>query len=134
MGTHACPGKGLSLSQLVFALNEELKRTAYSPLYVAEASPWMRFLNLIKVFRLRWRVFASGGTPSLASTVSRWISFPSSPPIFLPSRTVFAPVLCAVVGAEPSSSMAPCGLSCSSKRVKPTSKPFSNARKGLRWI
>lgn len=28
------PGKGLSLSQLVFALNEELKRVAYSPLCV----------------------------------------------------------------------------------------------------
>jgi hypothetical protein len=30
------PGQGLSISQLVFALNEELKRTAYSPSYVAK--------------------------------------------------------------------------------------------------
>ena len=29
MDTHAYPGKGLSLSQLTFALNEELKRVAY---------------------------------------------------------------------------------------------------------
>ena len=35
MNTHSYPGRGLSLSQLVFALNEELKRVAYSPLYVA---------------------------------------------------------------------------------------------------
>ncbi|KAF9652209.1 hypothetical protein BDM02DRAFT_232915 [Thelephora ganbajun] len=91
----------------------------------------MRFLNSTEIFRLGSRVFASGGTPSFASTASRWISFPSSPPIFLPSRTVFAPVLCAVVGAEPSSSVAPCGPSCSSKRVRPTSKLFSNVQKGL---
>ena len=34
MDTHTYPGKGLSLSQLVFALNEELRRTVYPPLYV----------------------------------------------------------------------------------------------------
>ena len=32
MDAHTYPGKGLSLPQLVFALNEELKRVAYSPL------------------------------------------------------------------------------------------------------
>ena len=36
MDTHDYPGRGLSLSQLVFALGEELKRVAYSPLYVAK--------------------------------------------------------------------------------------------------
>ena len=36
MDTRTYPGKGLSLSQLVFALNEELKRAAYSPSYVAK--------------------------------------------------------------------------------------------------
>ena len=36
MSTHNYPGRGLSLSQLTFALNEELKRVAYSPLYVAK--------------------------------------------------------------------------------------------------
>ena len=35
MDTRTYPGKGLSLSQLVFALNEELKHVAYSSLYVA---------------------------------------------------------------------------------------------------
>jgi hypothetical protein len=34
MDTDAYPGEGLSLSQLIFALNEELKRVAYSPSYV----------------------------------------------------------------------------------------------------
>ena len=29
MAIHAYPGQGLSLSQLIFALNEELKRVAY---------------------------------------------------------------------------------------------------------
>jgi len=29
MAIHAYPGQGLSLSQLVFALNEEFKRVAY---------------------------------------------------------------------------------------------------------
>ena len=36
MDTRTYPGKGLSLSQLVFALKEELKHVAYSPLYVAK--------------------------------------------------------------------------------------------------
>ena len=34
MDMHIYPGRGLSLSQLVFALNKELKRVAYSPLWV----------------------------------------------------------------------------------------------------
>ena len=36
MDTQDHPGKGLSLSHLIFALNEELKRSVYSPLYVAK--------------------------------------------------------------------------------------------------
>ena len=36
MDLHTYPGKGLSLSQLVFALNEELKHAVYSPSYVAK--------------------------------------------------------------------------------------------------
>ena len=31
MNAHPYPGKGLSLSQLVFALNEELKQAVHSP-------------------------------------------------------------------------------------------------------
>ena len=38
MDTHFYPGKGLSLSQLIFALNEELERVAYSPLYVMDCA------------------------------------------------------------------------------------------------
>lgn len=34
MDMETYPGKGLSLPQLVFALNKELERTAYSPSYV----------------------------------------------------------------------------------------------------
>ena len=37
MSVHSDPGKDLSLSQLIFALNEELKRAAYSPSYVADS-------------------------------------------------------------------------------------------------
>ena len=40
MDAHAYPGKGLSLSELVFALSQELKRVAYSPSYVAKDPPW----------------------------------------------------------------------------------------------
>ena len=36
MNAHTYPGKGLSLSQLAFALKEELNRAAYSPSYVAK--------------------------------------------------------------------------------------------------
>ena len=36
MDQYTHPGKGLSLSQLAFALNEELKHAAYSPSYVAK--------------------------------------------------------------------------------------------------
>ena len=40
MDSSAYPGKGLSLSQLVFALNQELRRTAYSPLCVDTKRFW----------------------------------------------------------------------------------------------
>ena len=36
MNTQTYPGKGLSLSQLIFALNQELKIAVYSPSYVAK--------------------------------------------------------------------------------------------------
>ena len=36
MGTQAYPGKGLSVSQLAFALNEELKHAVHSPSYVTK--------------------------------------------------------------------------------------------------
>ena len=35
MDTYSYPGRGLSLSKLIYALSEELKHAAYSPLYVA---------------------------------------------------------------------------------------------------
>ena len=38
MDTEAYPGKGLSLSELVFALNEELKHPVHSPPYVVRSS------------------------------------------------------------------------------------------------
>ena len=41
MSARIYPGKGLSLSQLIFALSEELKCVAYSPSYVKKSSiPW----------------------------------------------------------------------------------------------
>jgi hypothetical protein len=85
MDTHAYPGRGLSLSQLVFALNEELKRVAYSPSYVAKdhcslvreflrndtltsstGSPLITFLNSPKIPQQRWQLSPNGGTPSFA--------------------------------------------------------------------
>ena len=38
MGAQTYPGESLSLSQLVFALNEGLKRTVGSPTYVANVA------------------------------------------------------------------------------------------------
>lgn len=83
MDAHAYPGNGLSLSQLIFALNEGLKRTGYSPSYVAKdhssparevqrndaltssiVSPAVRFLNSPKILQTRWRLSASGRIPS----------------------------------------------------------------------
>ena len=63
MDTKAYPGKGLSLSQLIFALTEELKHPVHSPPYVARliivgqsntlthstASPWMIFVGSTRV-------------------------------------------------------------------------------------
>ncbi|KAF9783943.1 hypothetical protein BJ322DRAFT_1109795 [Thelephora terrestris] len=37
MDAHTYPGRGLSLSQLIFALNKELKRVVHSPMYTLEA-------------------------------------------------------------------------------------------------
>ena len=93
------PGKGLSLSQLVFALNEELKHATNSSLCVMShcsgliesdaltipaASPQMGFVNSSGTFRTRFQSSASGRTPSSPSTVFRWKSFhsfqPTSPP------------------------------------------------------
>ena len=67
MDTDAYPGRDLSLLQLVFALNKELGRVAYSPLCVAKilpepllnvtlipatALPWTQFLNSRVILRL----------------------------------------------------------------------------------
>ena len=38
MDRHTYPGKGLLVSQLIFALNEELKRMTYSQSYVADSA------------------------------------------------------------------------------------------------
>ena len=39
MNAQTLPGQGLSLSQLVLVLNEGLKRTAFTPSYVAKDHP-----------------------------------------------------------------------------------------------
>ena len=147
MNTHNYPGRGLSLSQLVFALNEELKRMTYSPLYVvildslrnvvlinSAASLSTQPLKLSATRQLRWRLFTSGGTHSSPSTASRRISFPSFPPTSPLRRTVSVPLLCAVIGVESSSNMARCGHNCSSDKARSVYRPSSNAQKGLHWI
>ena len=139
MDTYNYPGKGLSLSQLVFALKEELKRAVDSPSYVTKhygkpacevlindtstsstASPSTTFLNSIGMLRLRWQTSASGGTPSFTSTAFRWMSFPSSPPIFSPRRTVSVPVMYAVIGVGPSFNTPHYGPVYSLQRARPT--------------
>ena len=123
------PGGSLSLSQLLFVLNEELKRVAHSPSYVAKghfglsridvlitsaASPWSQSLNSTGMPQARWQPSASGRTLSLSSTASRWISFPSFLSTSLPRGTVSTPLPCAAIGAESSLEMVHYGHSCSS--------------------
>ena len=149
MDTQTYPGRGLSLSQLAFALNEELKRVAYSSPYVANNglfsdclkydmliasadSLWRRSPNSTKMLQSRWQPFASGGIHSPASTASRLISFPSSPPTSPPRRIVSVPLLCAVIGVGSSLNGAHYGHGCSSKKARSACRPSSNARKDRR--
>ena len=143
------PGKGLSLSQLAFALNEELKRSAYSPLYVADDvpglalaghkercsdlltdSPLRIFPKSTRMSQQRWQTSASGGTPSSPSTASLWTSFPSSLPVFLPRRTDSGPLPCAVIGVGPSFNVVHCGHNYTSRAAWNTRKLSSSAPKG----
>ncbi|KAF9783896.1 hypothetical protein BJ322DRAFT_1067546, partial [Thelephora terrestris] len=56
MDTHDYPGRGLSLSQLIFALNEELKRVTYSPIYTLDAASQLERDASIALINLReWR-------------------------------------------------------------------------------
>lgn len=147
MATDIYPGKGLSLSQLAFALNEELRRVTHSPPCVTKdshglaqgrstdsicpASPWIRFLNWTGTFRLHSQPSESGGTPLPASIAFRWTSFYSSRPTSPPNRTVFAPLSCAAIGAEYSSSMVHYGPSCTSEKARAMWRPSSNVPRGL---
>ncbi|KAF9783898.1 hypothetical protein BJ322DRAFT_1109745 [Thelephora terrestris] len=64
MDAHNYPGRGLSLSQLVFALNEELKRVAPSPLITLEAFSQLDrdASNALATIR-EWTLGARGGVP-----------------------------------------------------------------------
>ena len=149
MDAQTYPGRGLSLSQLTFALNEELKRAAHSPPYVANSrfcpdclkydmliafadSPWRRSPNSTKMLQSHLQPFASGRTHSPTSTASRLISFPSSLPTSPPRRTVSVPLLCAVIGVGSSLNGAHYGHGCSSKKARSACRPSSNARKDRR--
>jgi hypothetical protein len=133
MDAHTYPGRGLSLQQLVFALNQELKRVAYSPSYVSTSHPRLtkerasdlttdslrtRSPNLTGTLQPHWQRFASGGTPLFPSTASRWTSFPSYPPSSLPNGTVSAPLPSVAIGAEPAFIMVQSGLNYSSKKAR----------------
>ena len=141
MDAHDYPGNGLSLPQLVFALNETLKNTAYSPSYVVKDyreieerhTKFLHSFTLDDVSRFDQGIsvaLASGGTHS--STASRRTFFRSFPPTSLTRRIASTRASYAVIGAEPSFNMPYCGPSCTFERARSTRKPCLNARKGLR--
>lgn len=135
MGTDNYPGRELSLSQLIFALNNELKRAAYSPSCVTKiilyppqndaltpfiGTAWTRFPNSTETLQTRCQLSASGGTLWSTSTGFHWMSFPSSLPISLPKRIDFTHLSCAAIGVEHSFDTAHSGLNCPSKTARPT--------------
>ena len=71
MDTQNYPGKGLSLLQLVFALNEELKRTAHSPSYVATILNAGRADSLLS-FTLEVVSQLDCGTSTALATIREW--------------------------------------------------------------
>lgn len=83
-------------------------------------SPWTPFLDLTGTLQQHWSLFGNGGTLSLSSTASLWMSFPLSLPISLPRVIDSVPLSCATIGAEPSFKMAPCGPGHFSERARPT--------------
>jgi hypothetical protein len=135
MDAHTYPGRGLSIQQLVFALNEELKRVAHPPSYVATNHPRLtkeqvfkgfptdslrtRSLNLNGTLRPHWQLFASGRTPSFQSTASHSTSSLSSPSTSL-KRIVSTPRPSVVIGVEPSLITARYGLNYSSRKARTT--------------
>ena len=135
MDAHTYPGRGLSLQQLVFALNEELKRVAYFPSYVSTShlilteervfdlptdSLRIRSVNLTGTLQLRWQRFASGETLSHPSIVFRWTSFLSYPPSSHPNGTVSTPLPSVAIGVQPSFITVRYGLNYFSERARST--------------
>ena len=112
MNVRAYSGIGIPLSQLIFVLNEELRCVAYSQPCVAKVTQdpsgkiyrlfpiWRSFLNSTGILQLHWRSSASGETHSLPSAACRQKSCLSSVPTSPPRKTVSAPLLFVVVGAE----------------------------------
>ena len=76
MSTKTYPGKGLSLSQLVFALNEELKRTAGCPSYVANAPDLeleeRRYADHLRSFTLDEVSHLERDTSIALATIREW--------------------------------------------------------------
>ena len=73
MSARIYPGKGLSLSQLIFALSEELKCVAYSPSYVKE--PWIlgeRLADSLHRFTLDQVSQFDLGTSATLATIREW--------------------------------------------------------------
>ena len=74
MDTKTYPGKGLSLSQLVFALNEELKRTAYSPSCVRSLRLRLRDVDFPYRFTLDAILELNRDTSAALATIREWIN------------------------------------------------------------
>jgi len=79
MNSKAYPGRGLSPSQLIFALNEELKRTAYSPSCVGAL--WIRLRGPVEdyvdlPYRFTWDevLELNRGTSAVLATIREWMN------------------------------------------------------------
>ena len=71
MTTQSHPGKGLSLPQLVFALNQELNRIAYSPSCVKMVL-WERYTYTCRSFALEEISRLDEGTTAALTTIREW--------------------------------------------------------------
>jgi hypothetical protein len=68
------PGQGLSLPQLVFALAEELKRTAHSPWYVTKDPSWLgeRYTDSLSSFTFDQVARLDQDTSDALATIREW--------------------------------------------------------------
>ena len=135
-------GRGLSISQLIFALNEELKCVACSPLYIAKSEYHLSLMkdDMLTICLCRFTFNSISQIDQDASitlaSICEWknsfvpvnhrlpTDIISLVPTHLPTqKDRFHPLLCVVICMESSSNMVHCGRSCFSKRVRSACHP-----------